>query len=423
MKHVATRWKINALAAAIALTLPVAAMADPAYDALKQQVEILQQQLEQVQQTLKQYQQQAATKEEVREVRREVADVSTLQSEWKNTDSVVHLAGYGDVSYSDGQGDDVNGTFAGVHFNPIFHYQYKDLIMLESELEFEIAEDGKTELALEYLTIDLLVNDYLTLLGGKFLSPLGQFRQNLHPSWINKLPTAPPGFGHDQAAPVSEMGLQVRGGFPVGEKPMYVNYAAYVGNGPILEFEEEDGEFEIEAVEAEGRSSNEDDELIWGGRVGFLPIPMLEVGLSGATGKINGEIPDGMGGKMLDATRNYDVFGADLAWKWGGLGLRSEYIKQRVGSTVSSVAPESATWEAWYAQAAYRFTPTKWESVMRYTDYDSPHDSIDQKQWVLGINYLFAPNAMAKLAYNFNDGMSDYASDDDRFQLQFAYGF
>ena len=123
------------------------------------------------------------------------------------------------------------------------------------------------------------------------------------------------------------------------------------------------------------------------------------------------------------AKRDYDVYGADAAWKWRNLGLRSEYIKQKVGSEATSSAPESAEWKTWYAQANYRFMPTKWESVVRYADYDSQHDSEDQKQWALGVNYLFAPNAQAKIAYNFNDGMSGYASDDDRFQLQFAYGF
>jgi hypothetical protein len=418
MKYARNRFGLAAVAAAITITFPLNASADDAYDALKSQVEALQKQLQQVQQSLQQYQQQAATKEEVQEVKQEVEDVSSLQSEWKNTDSVVHLAGYGDVTYSDG--DNATGAFSGVRFNPIFHYQYKDLVMLEGELEFEVAEDGETEMALEYLTIDLLVNDYLTLVAGQFLSPIGQFRQNLHPSWINKLPTAPPGFGHDGAAPLSDVGLQARGGFPVGN-PMFANYAVYVGNGPVLEFEEEmPGEFEVHALEAEGRTSNDDDELVLGGRFGLLPIPMLEVGLSGATGKVNGENPST---GDLDVDRDYSALGADFAWKWNNLGLRGEYIKQKVDANASSIDPSAYTWEAWYAQAAYRFEPTNWEGVVRFTDFDSPHADDDQKQWALGINYLFAPNAIAKLGYNFNDGESGEPTDDDRFQVQFAYGF
>jgi len=410
MKHAITRWRKNALAAAIALALPLNAAADAAYDTLKSQVEALQKQLQQVQETLKQYEAQSASKQEVEALRENVAEVSAATSEWKNTDSVVHLAGYGDVTYSDNQ--NAPGAFTGARFNPIFHYQYKDLVMLEAELEVEIGEQGQTETALEYVTVDLFVNDYLALVGGRFLSPLGQFRQNLHPSWVNKLPTAPPGFGHDQAAPVSEMGLQARGGFPVGG--MHMNYAAYIGNGPIVEIDDAEGE--IEAVEAEGRASNEDKKFVLGGRLGLAFLPNSEVGVSLAAGEVAGE-------DEQSATRDYDVYGADVAYKWRNLGLRGEYLKQKVGSSASSEAPDSAQWETWYAQAAYRFMPTKWEGVVRYADYDSPHDSADQKQWALGINYLFAPNAMAKLAYNFNDGESGSGTDENGFQVQFAYGF
>ena len=56
--------------------------------------------------------------------------------------------------------------------------------------EIEIDDAGETETNLEYLTIDWFINDYMALIAGKFLSPIGQFRQNLHPSWINKLPSA-----------------------------------------------------------------------------------------------------------------------------------------------------------------------------------------------------------------------------------------
>lgn len=410
MDILGNRYRHGVVAAAVALVLPVNTFADAAYDALKTQVEVLQKQLEQVQEALKQYQDEGVSKEEFAEVRSKVDEVAETTAEWKNADSVVHLAGYGDATYSDGPHQ--NGAFSGVRFNPIFHYQYKDLVMLEAELEMEIAEDGATDTNLEYAAIDLFVNDYLTLVGGRFLSPLGQFRQNFHPSWINKLPTAPPGFGHDQAAPVSETGLQARGGFPVGSASRYVNYAAYVGNGPVLEL---DGS-EIEAVGAEGRTSNDDGKFVYGGRIGFLPIPKLELGISGATGKVAGE-------DEPDATRDYDVLGADAAYQWQNLRLRSEYIKQKVASAASSAAPESAEWQAWYAQAAYRLKPTGWEGVVRYADYDSPNDSDDQKQWALGINYLFSANAMVKLAYDFNDGNSGTAADDDDFQVQFAYGF
>ena len=45
--------------------------------------------------------------------------------------------------------------FGSVKFAPIFHYQYKDLFMFESELEVEVDDTGETEVALEYVTVDV----------------------------------------------------------------------------------------------------------------------------------------------------------------------------------------------------------------------------------------------------------------------------
>ena len=97
-------------------------------------------------------------------------------NEWKNTTSVTHLAGYAAAGYTNQE----NGTdsFDVANFNPIFHFQYGDRILWESELEIEVDENGETEVALEYSTIDIFLNDYLVLVAGKFVSPIGNFRQN-----------------------------------------------------------------------------------------------------------------------------------------------------------------------------------------------------------------------------------------------------
>ena len=215
-----------AIVSLLVLSMPLISMADENYEQLKKQVETLQYQLAQVQQALQQYENQSASKEEVAELKEEVAEAS----EWKEPNTLIHMAGYADVGYANQENSD--GSFNVGTFSPIFHYQYRDVVMLESELEMTIADDGETDIALEYLTIDYFLNDYVTILGGKFLSPIGQFRQNIHPSWINKLASAPPGFGHDGAAPVSDVGFQARGGFPVGR--MFANYSAYISNGPEL---------------------------------------------------------------------------------------------------------------------------------------------------------------------------------------------
>lgn len=107
----------------------------------------------------------------------------------------------------------------------------------------------------------------------------------------------------------------------------------------------------------------------------------------------------------------------------GGLDLRAEQVQQKVGDQAASVAPLGGRWKARYAQAAYRFGGSKWEGVLRYGKFTTPHADQNQKQWAAGVNYWLAPNAVAKLAYEFNKGLTDTPTDTNRLLLQLAYGF
>tara|TARA_R110001599_G_scaffold353873_1_gene601496 strand:+ start:18250 stop:19527 length:1278 start_codon:yes stop_codon:yes gene_type:complete len=425
MKKMCAQIALVPVIAMVGLSLPVSAAADASLETLKTQVEQLQKQLEIVQARLKEQEQRSATKEDVQQLEKEVVQAS----EWLSPNTLVHLAGYGDVGYTKSYGDNDDGSFRVGTFAPIFHFQYRDLVMLEAELEIEVEDDGETNTALEYLTIDVFMNDYAALVAGKFLSPIGQFRQNLHPSWINKMASAPPGFGHDGAAPVSDVGFQVRGGLPEFGG-IRTSYALYAANGPTLNFE--DGE--LEGIDAEGFNEDADGDKVFGGRIAILPISNLEIGLSGATGKAAVNKDDGEPIDIkLEGQRDYDVYGADFSYQltsanvaWlQGLGLRGEYVKSKVGSTdKGEAASGGATWTSWYTQAAYRIPTTKIEGVVRYTDFDSAINSADQKQWGFGLNYLFSNNFIAKFNYELNDGVdNDSEADNNRFLFQLAYGF
>lgn len=381
-------------------------MADEDTGALKSRIEMLEKQLQEVKSLLKQQAEQSATKKEVQAVKQEVEVARSEQAEWKTYDSGVHLGGYGAVRYS--SEDD---SFNQVQFSPIFHYGYKDLFLLESELEIQIKKDGSSDFGMEYMTVDWFMNDYMALVAGKFLSPVGQFRQNLHPTWINKMINAPVGFGHDQAAPVAELGVQLRGGFPVG-KTMNANYALYVSNGPRLELNAAGDE--IEAVEYNASTEDVDDNKTFGGRVALIPLANTEIGVSGAFGDI--AIPG-------EDDRDYDVIGVDFFTRWRNFDLRGEYIRQKVDALATSAAPEEQEWDALYTQLSYKFLPTKFEAIVRYGDYNSNHADQEQEQWAFGLNYLFAPNAMAKLSYELNDGLAGTSTDQDQLLIQLTYGF
>ena len=390
------------LSLAIASAIPAQSMAasnDQEIDALWQTIEDLQQQI-------------------------------SAADEWKNPNTLVHMSGFGSVMYT--KTDANNGSFKTGGFSPIFHYQYRDLLMLEAELDFKTTEAGETEASMEYFTLDLFLNDHATLVMGTFLSPLGNFRQNIHPSWVNKLPSAPAGFGHDQAAPNADTGFQVRGGFKLSFAD--ANYAVYMGNGVAAEMNE-DGDA-VEKIESPGMGADGDGKKNYGGRLGlFYPSIKLEVGVSWATGKIPEReiattlttdapiVTDGTTANVIslatpiayENSRDWDFIGMDLGYRLDGLNIKAEYVKQEIGALAASGAAGKQTFKATYVQAAYRFLPTKWEMVARASQYDTPE--MTMKKNTVGLNYIFASNIVAKLAFESND------QSDDRTLLQLAYGF
>jgi len=342
------------------------------------------------------------------QLRAEIAGASIFG---RNT--VAHLAGYGDVGFASVK--DGTRSFNSANFNPIFHFQYKDFLFFETEIETMTLAEGGTKVEVEYANLNYFVNDYVTVFAGKFLSPIGFFKQNLHPSWINKFASAPPGFGHDAVgAPTSDIGAGVRGGFFMGS--LKANYALYVGNGPRLELNGAGDE--IEMVEAEGATGNADNTMLVGGRFGVNVLPNLQLGVSAGSSKVAVEAPGG-----LEPTRSYEASGFDAAFQYRGFDIRAEYIGQKVGALASSVAPEEGKWTARYAQAAYRFPGTGWEPVVRWGKVESPHADQEIKQTAFGINYWLAANSVVKLGLERNQGLVGTPNDADRVLLQFAYGF
>src|SRR5262249_14710457 len=98
------------------------------------------------------------------------------------------------------------GQFFFDALEPIFLLQLNDHILLESELEF-----GTGDVRVGYAQADFIVNDWLTVVAGRFLSPVGFFNERLHPDWINKMPDFPLAMRQVGLADFSLNGVQVRG--------------------------------------------------------------------------------------------------------------------------------------------------------------------------------------------------------------------
>ncbi len=349
--------------------------------------------------------------------------VKALESELQSRNNSAmgakaHLSGYANVDFTVPEEGD--GSVSQVRYAPIFHYGFSDWLLFEAELEIEVGEEGEAELGMEYADFNILVNDNLILQVGKFLSPVGQFRQNLHPAWINKLPTAPLGFGHGGAAPVGETGIQARGGFEVAG--MRSNYALFGGNGAEVGVDPMDGDADIET---NGRIGDIAGEHSYGGRLGLLPLDTLEIGLSYMGGKA-GYFNDAEGTGSADLT----IYGADFVYFQNSFALRGEYVKTELDRVelVVGDAVDKTELEAWYLQASSKIASTPFEAVVRYSEYEKTFQADEtevskNEQWALGVNYLFAPQTQVKVAYEFNKDPADSSAKDDQLLVQLAHGF
>ena len=155
-------------------------------------------------------------------------------------------------------------------FNPIFLWELTPKLLFDSRLEIE-PSGGGTNVNLVNAQISYLLNDYIALGVGEFFSPSNVFVERFEPQWINKLPDRPLAVYHGILPNIS-VGAQVRGGFPIG--PTRANYAFYVSNGPVL------NTFDARTagtLDFNSYTDNNDNKAV-GGRVGFLPIPGVEVG-------------------------------------------------------------------------------------------------------------------------------------------------
>lgn len=361
------------------------------------------------------------------------------------------IAGYADVGMAISDKESVGGTtFVAGTFNPALYFQYGNLLLVESEAEIEVNENGETEFTLEFAQFDIFLHDYATLVVGKYLSPVGQFQERLHPSWINRLADAPAGFGHGGVQPGAEVGAQLRGGVPLGRSRF--NYAFAVGNGPRL-----DAMGEV-MTEGFGRDDNRNKAI--SGRIGFLPLPYLELGASFLRAKVEGatgepaimeseglriaSAVEGAGGPVLPAAR-YSLWGLDAAYTRGPWDVRFEYLRG-VRKAIPVEDEEGMEMEplprlkmkAWYGQIAYRLSGLtqhrilqNFEPAIRYGRYqvrglDELAGEAAERRLDLGLNYWFAPAIVLHSAVQlrkFTARHEDEVNKDTRLLLQLAYGF
>ncbi len=153
--------------------------------------------------------------------------------------------------------------------------------------------ESSSAYGLIYAQVDYIANRYLTITGGRFITPFGIYGERLAPPWIRELQTTPLIY---PVASESSLGGMLRGGFSLGRDMANLNYAVYFSSA------------NTNHILATDRTA--------GGRISFFfPRHRLEIGASFQ--------------KLLQEDRAH-VFGMHSEWQPERLPLtlRSEFVHQ-----------------------------------------------------------------------------------------------
>jgi hypothetical protein len=317
------------------------------------------------------------------------------------------LAGWADGMFEARNGE--VSTFSA-SFDPIFLWELTPKLLFDSRLEID-PSGGGTNVNLVNAQISYLLNDYVVLGVGEFFSPSNVFVERFEPQWINKLPDRPLAIYHGVLPNIS-VGAQVRGGFPIG--PTRANYAFYVSNGPVLNTSDAST---AGALDFNSYTDNNDNKAV-GGRVGFLPIPGVEVGYGFETSKPGfqgtgfSRVQALVQSVDLEVTRDSDLLK-------GRINLFAQYAWSHVdhavydpdGSLGFGPLPLTAKRDGGYAELAYR--PTKVDSdflrnvemIFRWDHLSRDPSGLgdpEETRWTLGLNYWLSPSTVLKAAYEWD---------------------
>jgi hypothetical protein len=368
-----------------------------------------------------------------------------------NNESPLSIYGALAAGYSKILGDPYNaangagrpvtpGAFYFGEFTPDFLLKLNDWIFLEAEIG--VGADGSVS-AGSFAQADFFVNDWLTVIAGRFVAPIGFYNERLNNPWINKLPGDAPGSGpllwQQVLPPFALLGVQATGAFYLGCSPIKMEYAAYISNG--FNFTPATPSAPVPSIDEMANLENMSNtfsvpanELACGGRVGFWwPELGLETGFSAL---YNGPyINTGFGNSI-------SLWAADFNYHMGNWDFRAEY--GMMYQQTAPVLPSDITRQGFYAQVAYRprDCPNCWiqnlEAVYRYSyvdfqgidpttlnlsSYSTPVDvPVRRQQNEFGLNYYFYPRMVLKCAYQINDEIGFHLHD-NQFLTELAWGW
>jgi len=264
---------------------------------------------EKVDETEKKVEETQQTATAAAEAAAKVQPIHPIPSEGILSTHNVSLVGDAEVQFAKTEGQ--HSAFLLADFAPIFLYRAGDNVLFEAGFDIRLHNNfdssgtrqagSSTSVDLSFAQLDYLFNDYVTLVAGDMVLPLGTYSERAA-GWLNKIPDDPL---PRSVLPGSGIGVQLRGSRAIGESGQMVTYAIYGANGPSST----NGAGDATALDLGG---NVGDTANWhsdpsaGGRIGwFCPLKAhydVELGVSGQSGTWDDAGKELWSANVVDAT-------------------------------------------------------------------------------------------------------------------------
>ena len=326
----------------------------------------------------------------------------------------------GDAEVQFGKVDGSHSAFGLADFAPIFLYRAGNDVLFEAGFDVRLQNNAPsgsgatTTVDLSFAQLDYLLNDYLTLVGGYMVLPLGTYTER-SAGWLNKIPDDPLPRG---MLPSNGAGFQLRGALPVGQTGQSLTYSVFGVNGPgSVDGSGTSTNLDLGGnvgFDSNGNRSNLHGAPSGGGRIGwfmpFKPHYDLELGVSGMAGPWDNAGDQLWSALVLDAAVHISP----------AFEVKGEYINSWYDTTdVGTVHPHG-----WWVQPAYKLSGLNLDlpyinNVELVGRYDTMKDGLGSKtdRWTLGFVYYFSSTLLFEGDYEFVHG------DHDQFVFQLSYGF
>jgi hypothetical protein len=331
------------------------------------------------------------------------------------------MVGDAEVQFAKPEGQ--HSGFQLADFAPIFLYRGGDDTLFEAGFDFMLQNNAPgssgytTTVNLSFATLDYLWNDYVTVVGGNMIIPLGTYNER-GAGWLNKIPDSPMARGVLQG---NGVGMQLRGAVPIGNSGQALTYAVYGVNGPgstqtnTIALQQN-----IDLTSGNVSYPNMHSDPSGGGRIGwFVPFKAhtdLELGVSGQTGQWDNNGQKNWSALVIDAALHITPY----------FEAKGEYINTwQETADLGTIRPRG-----WWVQAGYKLAGLNLDlpvinDLELMARFDNLNDGLGTKtdRVTAGFVYYLSNTLLFEGDYEFVHSRGGSAAATPGLILQLSYGF